>query len=125
MNFHYEYEEKAGYLLVVPQGKPKSAEEFGLRVEEMFREAAERGSRCLLVDRLGTEIQFEVLDLVNVSNFLDEQDLQNLGLRVAVLVDADNADLFNKLETSLTIRAFSYRIFGDRNKALAWLGVNG
>jgi len=123
MSFRYIYTDKPGYLLVKPEGQPTSYEELGDNAEEMFHKASQRKSKYILIDWRGAKLDFEAIDLVNVSNYLDERDLQFLGVRVAALVDSDNASVFHKLETSLTIRAFSYRVFGHKDEALAWLGA--
>lgn len=121
VSFKYQYEEKMGYTLVTPIGEPQSAEELGVHAEEMFRRGAESESKCILIDRREAGMDFDVMDIVNVSNLLEERSIQNLGVRVAVVVDASNVKVFNSLETSLTIRSFSYRIFSSEKEALNWL----
>jgi len=121
MRFHYSYEDRPGYMLVQPVGTPQTAEELGRNAIEMFLKASKTTSKCVLIDRQGEGIHFDKLDFVTVSNLLDENGLQNLGVRVAVLVSQENADQFTSLETSLAIRAFSYKVFGDEQKAVAWL----
>lgn len=121
MGFQYTYEEKAGYTLVVPEGKPTSVDELGEQALEMFRRAGRSDSKCVLIDRQDNKIELDKLDMVYVSDLLDKHDLQNLGVRVAVLSSPENVEVFTSLETSLTIRAFSYRVFADQDKAIAWL----
>lgn len=121
MRFHYSYENRSGYMFVQPVGTPETAEELGRNAIEMFLKASKTVSKCVLINRQGAGIHFDKLDLVTISNLLDENGLQNLGVRVAVLVSPDNAKQFTSLETSLTIRAFSYKVFGDEQQAIAWL----
>lgn len=121
MRFHYQYEDRPGYTYVQPVGIPQTTEELARCAVEMFLKASKTQSRCVLINRQEQGMNFDQLDLVTVSNLLDEHDLQNLGVRIAVLVSPENAQQFTSLETSLTIRAFSYRVFGDEGKAVDWL----
>lgn len=121
MGFRYRYEEMPGYTLVIPEGTPETAKELGEQAVEMFNRAARSESKRVLIDRRGTGIPFDKLEMIRVSDLLDKHDLQYLGVRIAVLTSPENAKPFNSLETSLTIRAFAYRVFGDKDDALAWL----
>lgn len=121
MKYAFSFEKTGNYLLVKPHGQPADVSDWNRNAEQIFLEADARGVCRVLIDRRNAELDADTMDVIGVSDYLDSQDLQSLGIRLALLADEKDVGIFKMLETALTNRAFNYKLFTDYEAAKAWL----
>lgn len=121
MSLNYRYEFKDGYLLVNCTGSPDSPVEFYEYVRGSVLRAKERDLSCVLFDETDACLKFAVRDAVLMSDKLDKEGLQNLGVRGAIVCCSHDLPAYKYFENSLRKRDFNLMMFDNVVAAKRWL----
>lgn len=121
MPFIYDFKLTDGYLLVESAGTPQSPEEFLAYIKAAVQQAHSTGTACVLFDETNATMKFDVYDAVLMSDTLDSEGLQHLGIRAAVICNSHDLAACKYFETSLRNRAFNVMMFDSLETGRNWL----
>lgn len=121
MAFTYTTHVRDGYLLVKCQGEPESPADFFEYIRSSILKAHERDITRVLFDESGATLKFKVYDAVLMSDMLDKEGLQTMGIRGAVICNEHDLSACKYFETSLRNRSFNVMMFDTVDKGKQWL----
>ncbi len=121
MSFSYQTRIMDDHLLVTSTGAPETPEEFFEYIRSSILKAREKGLRHVIFDETAADLKFKVYDAVLMSDRLEREGLQTLGVRAAVICNSHNLDACKYFETPLRNRSFNVMMFGDLAEGKTWL----
>ena len=121
MAFRYEIKNQGLHLLVTSHGSPDTLDKFFDYIMAVVFTAIKEGLSCILVDETDVSNKFDAYDSVLMSEKFDENSLQFLGIRVALIARPHNLTGYKNLETSLQNRSFNMKAFDDLKEGKTWL----
>lgn len=121
MSFTYAFEVKEELLRVKSSGSPETPQDFFNYIKQSILKAQEYGITRVLFDETDATLKFKVYDAVLMSDQLDKEGLQTLGIRGAVICNSHDIGACKYFETSLRNRAFNVMMFDDLETGVQWL----
>ncbi|WFS61083.1 hypothetical protein LF599_10375 [Pseudodesulfovibrio thermohalotolerans] len=112
---------KDSYLLCITDGEVSDVEtfiEWGLKLVDKTRHCQRTR---VLVDNRTFRLTLSPLDIITFANFMEDQGVAKLGLRLAVLSNPYNPESSRLVETALVNRSASYKGFQSQRGAQEWL----
>lgn len=115
--------EKGSHLLCVTDGNVSTVEEYLAWALEVISKVQKSGCKILLLDNRTFSLQLTAHDVVVFADELEKMGAAKLGLRIAVISNADNLDISRLVETSLVNRSATYKSFRSQADAMKWLNI--
>ncbi|WP_281762352.1 hypothetical protein [Pseudodesulfovibrio nedwellii] len=123
MMYSQAFTEKKEYLLCVSDGTVADVEHFIEWAMSLVSKAKETGYSRLLIDNRTFVLELSSLDVITFAKYLEDMGAATFGLRLAALTSPMNVEISRLVETSLTNRSASYKIFQSLAEAKEWLVV--
>ena len=121
MAFSMTFENRDGYILCRTTGEVWTIDDALQRSQALMHKSLDTGLTRFLMDDRQLCLTLEAHDVFQVAQWLDRQNAQTLGGRLAVLANPEYEASFRLCETIYQNRSISYRVFTDEESALAWL----
>lgn len=121
MALSYNYQVEDDCLTVACKGTPESPMEFFDYIKSTIMKAKSSNVPCVLFDETAATLSFNVHDAVLMSDQLDKEGLQHMGIRGAVICKAHDLAAYKYFETSLRSRAFNVMMFDNADRGRSWL----
>lgn len=121
MNFSYEHQIKDGYMIVTSQGSPETPEDFFEYIKSSLLKARANDLSCVIFDESAVTLDFKVYDAVLMSDQLEREGLQTLGIRAAVICNSQALKACKYFETPLRNRSFNVMMFENLREGKSWL----
>lgn len=123
MTYSQVFTEKKEYLLCVSDGTVADVERFIQWAMALVSKAKETGNSRVLIDNRTFVLELSSLDVITFAKYLEDLGAASFGLRLAALTSPLNIEISRLVETSLTNRSASYKIFQNSAEAVKWLVV--
>lgn len=121
MDFAYEHRVEDGYLAVTCHGSPETPEEFLEYIKSSILKAKAHDLSRVIFNETDATLHFKVYDAVLMSDQLEREGLQTLGIRAAVICNGNDLEACKFFETPLRNRSFNVMMFDDVLKGKNWL----
>lgn len=121
MSFTFTLTDEQGYLRVTASGSPVDAEEMSRYLDDIFREAKQRGYVCMLVDETQAHLRFDIVDTVLKNRLSAIENQSGQAVNVALVSAPHSLELYKFFEGMLRERAFNYKSFDDLEQGRQWL----
>jgi len=116
---------KENNILFVKTSAPLKWEQIKQLSEKAYSISRDKGSRGVLIDYRGMDIQLSVLEIDKIPDMVKKMGAGPED-KVAVLYNASSPKigLLNFLQNALYLKAIRMKIFPEPEKAIAWLSYD-
>ena len=119
--FSLELEMRDGYFVAVSQGEIRTLEEYFRKVRAIVDTGLGSAVYRILLDERKLFTHLDAHDIAMVAKLLEEEGVPGYGVRLACLYNPRCLDTHRLCETMYRNRSIIYRLFLDRESAVAWL----
>jgi len=123
MTYSQVFTEKKEYLLCISDGRISDVGVFIEWAVALVSKAKATGYTRILIDNRTLTLELSPLDVITFAKYLEDMGAAQFGFRLAALTSPTNVEISRLVETSLTNRSASYKIFKNPAEAKKWLLV--
>ncbi|MGE4421804.1 MAG: hypothetical protein AB7D39_05865 [Pseudodesulfovibrio sp.] len=109
------------YLKITVSGTMESLEDMADFAELLSRMGDEYGLHWMLLDEKRLKKYLDVLDAYRLAEADITAQAATRGVRMACLPNPEDIEFARNMETILHNRSVSYRVFENKDEAVAWL----
>ena len=113
--------EQSGYLLVKAVGTMDSFDVMLDYAKTVLAAIESTGGKTLMLDHRSLRFKMFSLDAIDLAAWLEEREVQSMGLRTAVLPAKGDMLIGKFFETVFVNRSLQLRVFSDEEAAARWL----
>ena len=125
MAYTHEIIEREGYLQVTSAGKMDAYDGMLEYAKSILAALDSSGRKAVLLDHRSLNFKMFSLDAVDIAAWLDEQNIQSMGLRAAALPAKGDLLISKFFETVFVNRSLNLKVFSNEDAAVVWLRDRG